>query len=45
MPSVTPTGGRWCTSTLAEAMQAKVLTADEAWRIAINVAKLLGLLK
>jgi hypothetical protein len=29
----------------AEAMQAKVLTADETRRIAINVAKLRGLLK
>jgi hypothetical protein len=28
--------------TLVEAMQAKVLTADEARRIAINIARLVG---
>jgi hypothetical protein len=45
--SVTPTGRQWYTSIRgrAEALQAKVLTADEARRIGINVAKPLLVLR
>jgi hypothetical protein len=35
----------WRADNEAEPLQAKVLTADEARQIAMNVAKLLGLLK
>jgi hypothetical protein len=35
----------YCRANKSEALRAEVLTEDEAWRIAISIAKLQGLLK